>query len=398
MDIQGWISEQIGSNEFFQGGLLIAVVSWIGFQVRAIPSKLMNFFGRYARVIVEFNYGNEQFDAMAHKISGFYTQSKSGQFIHVPGDDESFLVPSGSRWTRSGLCWINTIFSKRELTQGRSESAVTFTLVISAYGWKKRKSVENLIADATREYHEERRESLWVRVSSGTYWEQAGKLSSRTFDSVYSKWCEPIREDLDMFLQSEKQYVKKGIPYRRGYLLCGPPGTGKTTMAQAMANYSNRDLRCLGRVSGQALMSMMAGDKQMILIEDIDAIGNVAKSREDKSPNSELGLDLGYSLADLLNAIDGVSSGHGTILVVTTNHPEVLDKALLRKGRIDLRADMGCMTLEEWEKMCQAYFGKAVPWPCEASESTFTAAQAQGAYLESVGVDDFLARIKLLNC
>jgi ATP-dependent 26S proteasome regulatory subunit len=62
------------------------------------------------------------------------------------------------------------------------------------------------------------------------------------------------------------------------------------------------------------------------------------------------------SLSDILNAIDGVISRHGRILVMTTNHPEKIDEAMLRPGRVDLKLEIGFMDVSCFEMMLRKFF------------------------------------------
>ena len=133
-------------------------------------------------------------------------------------------------------------------------------------------------------------------------------------------------------------YIKNGIPYRRGYLLHGPPGTGKTSFICAVAGHLKLNLCYLNLSSGRldddglnrALNDAPGGS--IILLEDIDAIfvqrHKVSQEREGRH----------VTFSGLLNALDGVRSQEGQIVFMTTNHIENLDPALLRPGRADYHA------------------------------------------------------------
>ncbi|KAF2174646.1 P-loop containing nucleoside triphosphate hydrolase protein [Zopfia rhizophila CBS 207.26] len=127
--------------------------------------------------------------------------------------------------------------------------------------------------------------------------------------------------DMNEYLQprSYRWYASRGVPYRRGYLFHGPPGTGKSSLSFAVAGF--------------ALFSSLP-QRCIVLLEDIDSAG--LERDQGSSKNKKDGeLTGGISLSGFLNAIDGVASQEGRILVMTTNFPEQLDPALIRPGRID---------------------------------------------------------------
>ncbi len=380
-------------NQFAQGGMLLAALGWLGYQARAIPELIMRLLRRYCAVHVSMEHGNRTFDAVTATIASWHSNSGTGKFLHIPRcNDENnvILVPSGSRWLRRGWCLFNTEFTKRDLEKTEGNMHVTFNLDISVYGFGKVKAVKQLIDEAQKEYARRRDKRLWVKTANGNWWSECCPLQPRSFDSIYCSWNGKIVEDLDNFLASEEEYTRKGIPYRRGYLLSGPPGTGKTSLAQAIANHTKRDLLLLGRNRPSDLQELMSGSNKLFLIEDIDAATKAAKKRTEGRDGGETS-SFEYTTAELLNAIDGVTSGHGNILIVTTNYPERLDEALLRPGRLDLHVQMSFMNQKEWDQLGEAYFGEKVG----SVPDQITPAQAQNAYLMAAGnKEDFLHQIK----
>lgn len=369
-----FIQQQLAANQFMQGGVVLAIMSWAAYQIKSLPNYFWSLIRRYFVVDVTFDAGNEQFDALAKLLCDTYKSSKSGNFISVPVGSEVTLVPSGSRWVRKGLCYLNTRLTRRELESSfNSEKNVTFSIDLSAYGFYKRWTVEKLVADALADRKRKTQHRLFVKVGDSGFWDSMVDLQPRTFETVYSRHNEAVKADLDKFLASGDLYRSKGIPHRRGYLFQGPPGTGKTSMLQAIANYVRRDLCIInfGSITPSSIKSLFAYSDKLICIEDIDAATRAADSRtayEGQKSDNRL------TLADLLNAIDGVTSGTGNILVMTTNFPEKLDPALVRPGRIDRVFDLSYMNDDEFEMACRSYYGMK-PW-FKVPEN-LTAAKAQ---------------------
>lgn len=137
--------------------------------------------------------------------------------------------------------------------------------------------------------------------------------------------------DLREFLELEDVYARFGLPYHRAYLFHGPPGTGKTSLATALAGVFGLDVFYLPVPSlknDAALFQALSGiaPKSLLLLEDID-IAHATRVRDDGEP--------GVTMSGLLNGLDGMVTPHGLITVLTTNNVDVLDEGLVRPGRID---------------------------------------------------------------
>lgn len=174
--------------------------------------------------------------------------------------------------------------------------------------------------------------SLYVATSWGG-WQRANDAPPRPIHSVVLRGTqrEELISDLVNFMSHEESYTSLGIPWHRGYLLHGPPGTGKTSIARALAGHVGLDIyyMSLGDLNSDTnLIQLLTGlePRSMLLLEDID-IAHSATVRDDTTK--------GVSLSGLLQALDGVVTPHGLITVMTTNKVESLDEALVRTGRAD---------------------------------------------------------------
>ncbi|KAM5451556.1 hypothetical protein MaudCBS49596_003828 [Microsporum audouinii] len=169
------------------------------------------------------------------------------------------------------------------------------------------------------------------------------------------------------FLKSREWHTQRGIPYRFGILLEGPPGTGKTSLSCAMAGYFGLNIYCMS-LGDPSLTDDDLADllnclpKQcFVLIEDIDC-ANIERRDIIVNPENK-GNKRQISLSGLLNAIDGPASAEGRILIMTTNYSHHLDEALIRPGRVDLTIPFTLATKQQLKSMFLQIFSKAEQVP-----------------------------------
>jgi len=165
-------------------------------------------------------------------------------------------------------------------------------------------------------------------------WDIYHKIPSRSIGSVYvdTKIKEKVLSDIKDFLEKEEEYTKFGIPYKKTYLLTGPAGSGKTSLIKAICNEFGFSLSMLCITKGfdnTALTNSLRSlsENSVLLIEDIDSFFE----KRDTTANNPL-----ISFSNLINLLDGVLYRHATLIFLTTNHPEKLDQALIRIGRVDM--------------------------------------------------------------
>jgi len=160
------------------------------------------------------------------------------------------------------------------------------------------------------------------------------------------------------WLQSQQWYVDRGIPYRRGYLLYGPPGSGKSSFIQALAgeldfSLANINLSETGMTDDKlALLLSKLPPKTILLLEDADA---AFTNRREKNLEGYGGQTVTFS--GLLNALDGVAAGEERIAFLTTNHIDRLDEALIRPGRVDMTVRIGEATRYQAAEMWDRFYG-----------------------------------------
>ncbi|KAH9452983.1 hypothetical protein Pst134EB_016924 [Puccinia striiformis f. sp. tritici] len=194
--------------------------------------------------------------------------------------------------------------------------------------------------------------------SGGTEWRPFGQpRTKRPLNSVVLDQGikENLVADIKEFMGRAKWYGDRGIPYRRGYLLHGPPGSGKSSFIFALAGELQYHI-CVLNLSERGLsddklnhLLTNVPERSVILLEDVDAAFLGRDGREQMKIN--------ITFSGLLNAIDGVTSTTSQRLIfMTTNHLEKLDRALIRPGRIDLSLQIGNATLHQTLELFQKFY------------------------------------------
>ncbi|XP_063901309.1 mitochondrial chaperone BCS1-like [Zophobas morio] len=230
-------------------------------------------------------------------------------------------------------------------------------LTLITYG-RDRQFLEGLLRDAQRKALAEIRDKTCIYTFWGTEWRQFGRPKlRRPLDSVIleGNLKENLVQDVKNFIKSSKWYNDRGIPYRRGYLLHGTPGSGKSSFVMALAGEINYNI-CLVNLNERGLSddrlahSLSESPAQsIILLEDIDAAFTTRKQNENYGPN--------VTFSGLLNVLDGIVAGEERIIFMTTNHIDSLDPALIRPGRADVITEIGPAT----EKQIYYLFLKFYP-------------------------------------
>jgi len=189
-------------------------------------------------------------------------------------------------------------------------------------------------------------------------WVDAGRRPARPVASVVLKGdaARAIVDDARAFLRLERWYAERGIPYRRGYLLHGAPGSGKTSLVRAVAGELQLPVYQLplsgAGVDDEAFHRLLRGTarRSVVLLEDVDAGVDVDAGCEwtvDGSINTDGRRKVvrenrenargGVTLRGLLGALDGVGAAEGRLLFMTCRDASALEPALIRPGRIDTR-------------------------------------------------------------
>lgn len=241
-----------------------------------------------------------------------------------------------------------------------------------------RETVSALLQLLDRLHDRERPVKLW----EGAHEEQV--VSELTWDDLVldAAVTELVRNDFETFFEREPWFRAHRLPFRRGYLLYGAPGNGKTSVIKAMMHsrrldgFSTRlfseyadddDLLNLFRRAAEAAPAL-------VILEDIDRA--FPRHRESRSK---------VSLQQLLNCLDGLGTQDGIIVVATANDPTALDPAILRRpGRFDrvvcFPSPESCLRRRYFQKLHPEFDSEMLERAVAESEG-FSFAQLREAYI-----------------
>jgi DNA replication protein DnaC len=277
--------------------------------------------------------------------------------------------------------------------------------------------------------------------------------SARTFNNIFFDGKKQLIEKIDFFLQNKSWYYEKGIPYSLGIGLHGPPGTGKTSFIKALANYTNRHIVVISLKTIKTKQQLekfffentynddnedntITWDKKILVFEDIDCIGDIIldrnskfkegktrsrkKSPFDKSSEKAGEMKIGeilqavcdlnengtttvsaltkeqpITLDDILNLWDGIRETPGRILIISSNHYDKLDPALIRPGRIDITHELSNASHNTISDIYLHLFGNKIDNNklFKVKEYFYSPAELINIYVSNKNERDFMDRL-----
>lgn len=209
-----------------------------------------------------------------------------------------------------------------------------------------------------------RAQKMFIYIDSNTI-RRFDFFSEKTFDRMFFKEKQSIITLLDK--------LEKGKLSKLGLLLYGKPGTGKTTLIKSIVNYTKRHIIYINLNTIDNMNDLMniffnpcidhtnvPITNRIYIFEDIDCSGDLVYNRtmikkdDDKSNNISFTSKL--TMSDVLNCLDGIIELEKAIIIMTTNHIEKLDPALIRPGRINKCLELSDIDVESAIDMVKYYF------------------------------------------
>lgn len=270
-----------------------------------------------------------------------------------------------------------TIYAEREYK--RENIIIALTTITSQE--RSADIIQQFAEMCQTKYSEFNSKKQWkqkIHRNEGKTWKSQESKTSRKLDTVILKEGEmsDLTADINEFIHREQWYVTRDVPYTRRYMFWGVPGTGKSSCIKALACHTKRHIHYLVLSSVQSdaelfsLFEQINFAETILVIEDIDCASDITHERKMLDIKNETPADSSeepaedsqaeknkLTLSGLLNAIDGgIVENHGQIMVITTNHPEKLDEALVRPGRVDRRYEFSVCDMFQLEGLFFNFF------------------------------------------
>lgn len=380
------IQPLLKSNQFLQGGFILMLIGGLAAWARHVPKRIWDWVMHRLFMEIEIQMADEAYwwvyDWLAtqpysrkwSRCMSVRSTRRKGETANNYSDPDDYdynprygvqqNAPEIILTPAPGLHWLfwkrRFVIVNRVREEGKADKSQSIELekerfIINMLTQSRAKLMEMLLEARTLAYPPGDTRITVQTPGRHASW-AVDKRYPRPPDSIVLKgtMLQDLSEDMRHFLENRDWYLKRGIPYRRGYLLHGPPGNGKSSTVLGLASALDMTI-CVINL-GNAFMgddelgTMMRSvpDRSLILLEDVDCVFEKREGSKDK--------DNKLTFSGVLNAIDGVAAPEGHILVMTTNHVEKLDAALIRPGRCDVKLLFANAVPEQAERLFLRFF------------------------------------------
>lgn len=352
--------------ELINGTTLLAILAYIGYQLKSAPELIFNQIKRRLIYTTNIEETSELFKYFENWLVKFQSKHFKNVTATLDVDRDDEKEKDGKKEyriiTRHHIdTFIIKYKNKRLLiTKGRekfenaSDIRNAFHNNFKIEGWRAKTQITELLNEVV-EYNKvinQNRQKIYINNHWGD-WGYFGDINSKTINNVIIKDKQLIINDVSDFVTREEWYAKRGLAYKRGYLFYGSPGNGKTSLCLALAKYLNKDIQFLNLNDLEKDSSLFTvfnsiKNNSILVIEDVDAI--FGKRNGDSK----------VSFSSLLNCMDGAFYKHGIITIMTTNHIDVIDPALIREGRIDIKLNIDNPEKKEVEEYLSLFYEESI--------------------------------------
>lgn len=359
------------------------------------------------------NSNIKQLKEIIHNDLNRWDNDENDDSYNKDSTKSQFIVNQNFRFLLKDKLYCKITSVNEEIaTEGKQDGLrITYTIQVYSYLYSLNQIstfLDNCITEYKKYLNNRNNQKFFCTIknaeSEKIIWNKFIFKSNRTFDNMYLSNKSEILNRINFFIDNQDYYKRLGIPYTLGLLFYGEPGTGKTSFIKALANLLQRHLIeiPLKKIhSCEALYDAFYTEgiedlslkfkEKIIVLEDIDAMDDIIKKRIDKpsmtrkdflkdeetEDNKSKRADFSdffntfvndsktkrvpihkikdISLSFLLNLMEGILEMDGRIIIMTTNHIDKIDPALIRPGRIDIKINFKLLNSKEINDMVRFY-------------------------------------------
>lgn len=362
------IKKIFSENQVLSGGFILGLIASIFYPLKSLPYFILNKIKFYFTYSIYLDQSDDIYDIFTEWFSNNYPNKFRNieiRFSKLKVNNYDNFYKRGWELRKYQFIDYNWIWYKKRLlwiSKDRKELSAAeniFNAYINHYtisGFFAKKAIDELCKELVNfKIKKEGGNIIQIFITDYNSFRKSNISLIKDFKNIFFEKKEEYLNDLNDFINKKELYKEKGINYKRGYLFHGPPGTGKSSIALATAKYLEYDLYIinLNAINGdKELIQLMASvpSKSILLFEDIDCY-----FKEDRELN-----DQNINFSTLLNVFDGVYSPDNCVTIVTTNHLDKLDDALIRKGRADKILYINCPRIKDVEDFINNFYSSNI--------------------------------------
>lgn len=335
------------------GGLMWFTVDVSGFRWSVKQEALQKYFPHIPTELGAEMQWTDDADAIGNR-----RHFRSVDYAKIPGKRIDACIFEGT------TIWLEFECNPRD---NSNDSNYRLTLALKVLYTKKnvetlRKFIRSIIKESKKI---EAYESKFIyRTVNGNYSTECPDKQFRSFDNVFIPAAQEkqIIDGVTKFCNAEKWYRDHCIPYHYGIMLHGNPGTGKSSVVQAITNLIDCDVyyipgdRLSEAVVNEEWLRFASKDRmRVVVIEDLDT-SRFTLERSDSKEEFAFRNTRVATIGTFLNMIDGFANHEKVIYIFTTNHLDRLDPAVIRPGRVDLCLEIDYINEETFKKFCRFHY------------------------------------------
>ncbi len=354
MELKQFLLDQLTDNQFFQGAGLTAILYGIWGSIRGLWPKLWFLIVRKVTYEVLVDTATPE-STLYHAVREWAMSTKPSKRVRWYKDSDGKLIKEETEnWS---WIWLRgrplKVVMEREMLEQAQYLDNRYENRYRLVYWFGKAALDKLLQEIHDQYEARQKEeegvTLWnVAPQSYNGFRKKVVKDVKPFAELFFSGKNELIADITRYLGRRVTYRAHGIRCKRGYLLSGPPGGGKTSTIIAVAKMTGRAIYMLP-------LSDVKTDSDLIeLMSEIPAESILAFEDVDCLYVERAGSTLSYST--FLNCIDGMHSPDDCLIFMTTNHKDRLEDALLRRGRLDFHLEMQFPTEKEIKEFLHNFY------------------------------------------